>query len=74
MSVITQKVSKQLWYSFQIKKLRIGRDNRGNSPDWLLEKVTLDDFQRNERYVFNCNSWLLGKDPELEFEPGENCF
>ena len=64
-------VSDYVFLNFlKVKRLRVRRGNTGESPDWLLEQVTVYDKRKNKRYVFPCISWFRGRDLELEFVPG----
>ncbi|XP_076075372.1 polycystin-1-like protein 2 isoform X3 [Mytilus galloprovincialis] len=40
--------------------LRIWHDNsgQGNAASWYLNKITIEDLQTDERYLFMCNQWL----------------
>ena len=38
---------------------RIGHDNTGLAPDWMLDKVIISDKQKI--YMFPCYDWLAGK-------------
>lgn len=42
----------------EIKKLRIGHNNKGSAPGWFLSKVIVDDLSVNRVYDFNCERWL----------------
>ena len=57
--------------SFKIHKIKVSRDDRGEKG-WLLEKMTIDNAEPGEHYVFNCNHWLVTSDPAEEFQPGQS--
>ncbi|VDK71914.1 unnamed protein product [Dibothriocephalus latus] len=42
----------------QLSRLRVGHNNRGQSPDWFLEKVMVKDLDRNQTFTFQCNQWI----------------
>lgn len=48
---------------FQLEKLVIGHDNRGQDPAWFLDEVDIDIPVRDEHYKFRCGGWLGGVDP-----------
>lgn len=48
---------------FQLEKLVIGHDNRGQDPAWFLDEVDIDIPVRDEHYKFRCGGWLGGADP-----------
>ncbi|XP_067023241.1 polycystin-1-like protein 2 [Acropora muricata] len=49
------KVDKQLG---DIQSVRIGHDNSGNSPSWLLEEIVIVDKQTNHSWMFTVSEWL----------------
>jgi hypothetical protein len=59
----------------QLSSVRIGRDNKGVKPGWLVDKITIDVDEKDEHYVFYCNRWLGSSDTAVEFTPGNslNC-
>ena len=65
---------KHYFFSFllciQLTSVRIGRDNKGVKPGWLVDKITIDLDDKDEHYVFYCNRWLGGSDTAVEFTPG----
>ena len=56
----------------QLSSVRIGRDNKGVKPGWLVDKITIDVDEKDEHYVFYCNRWLGSSDTAVEFTPGNN--
>ena len=38
--------------------VRIWHDNRGNSPSWYLNYITVTDIEDETKYYFLCDSWL----------------
>lgn len=63
-----QNSSKFLWFCQchrlelpligQPRKLTIGHNNKGPSPDWHLELVEVVEESSGKRYLFPCNKWL----------------
>jgi len=56
----------------QLSSVRIGRDDKGVKPGWLVDKITIDVDEKDEHYVFYCNRWLGSSDPAVEFTPGNS--
>lgn len=54
----------------QLSSVRIGRDNKGVKPGWLVDKIAIDVDEKDEHYVFYCNRWLGSSDTAVEFTPG----
>mmetsp|Transcript_22009 Transcript_22009/g.66009 ORF Transcript_22009/g.66009 Transcript_22009/m.66009 type:complete len:2411 (+) Transcript_22009:238-7470(+) len=42
----------------EIKKIRIGHDNSGMSPDWHCEKVEISVPMLGKEYIFECDRWF----------------
>ena len=42
----------------EVKKLRIGHNNKGVAPGWYLTKVIVDDLVTHRVYEFACDRWL----------------
>ncbi|VEL15504.1 unnamed protein product [Protopolystoma xenopodis] len=42
----------------ELVKLRVGHNNRGDSPSWFLEKIIVDDMTMGRVYEFPCHRWL----------------
>ncbi|KAK3753030.1 hypothetical protein QZH41_014996, partial [Actinostola sp. cb2023] len=55
----------------KIKRLRVGHDNTGPSPDWYLQRVNIDVPENDEHYQFNFNQWISGKNPVVEVAAGK---
>jgi len=47
---------------------RIGHDNAGFRPDWLLERVEIDVPKLGEKWVFPCGKWLSTSKGDCELE------
>ena len=56
----------------QLSSVRIGRDDKGVKPGWLIDKITIDVDEKDEHYVFYCNRWLGSSDTAVEFTPGNS--
>ncbi|XP_061102628.1 polycystin-1-like protein 2 [Conger conger] len=41
-----------------LESIRVRHDNSGKSPDWYLNKVTVQDMQLRKYWHFLCSSWL----------------
>src|SRR6218665_1084250 len=41
-----------------LQRLRVSHDNCGASPGWFLDKIIVDDMERNRVYEFPCGRWL----------------
>lgn len=50
--------------------LRIGHDNSGFRPDWLLERVEIDVPKMGRSWLFPCGKWISTSkgDRQLEVE------
>ena len=53
--IFVLKVNKRLG---DIQSVRIGHDNSGNSPSWLLEEIVIFDKQTNHSWMFTVSEWL----------------
>jgi lipoxygenase homology domain-containing protein 1 len=42
----------------ELKKIRIGHNNKGVGAGWFLSKVIIDDLEKHRVYEFNCERWL----------------
>ena len=62
-TVLYYLVKFQYGLNFQLEKLVIGHDNRGQDPAWFLDEVDIDIPVRDEHYKFRCGGWLGGADP-----------
>lgn len=75
-TVLYYLVKFQYGLNFQLEKLVIGHDNRGQDPAWFLDEVDIDIPVRDEHYKFRCGGWLGGADPgqrkETVLFPGNN--
>ncbi len=50
---------KKIEFEFEFEYFRIEHDNSGKkSPDWLVEKVELENLETHKVYVFPCGQWL----------------
>ncbi|XP_032223635.2 lipoxygenase homology domain-containing protein 1 isoform X2 [Nematostella vectensis] len=47
----------------KLRTFRVGHDNRGSRPRWLLDEIVVYHIARKERYVFKNNRWIGGPDP-----------
>ncbi len=47
---------------------RIGHDNAGFRPDWLLERVEIDVPKLGEKWVFPCGKWLSKSKGDCQLE------
>ena len=52
----------------EIKKIRIGHDNKGSNPGWFLDKVIIDDMENHRVYEFICNRWLAVDEGKVQFD------
>ena len=41
-----------------ITSLRMGHDNNGNNPNWLIEHVVVKNEFTGQAYKFTCGRWL----------------
>ncbi|XP_067853685.1 polycystin-1-like protein 2 [Heptranchias perlo] len=41
-----------------LQSIRLWHDNSGSSPSWYVNRVTVLDFETDQRWCFLCNSWL----------------
>ena len=41
-----------------ITSLRLGHDNTGNNPNWLIEHVVIKNEFTGQAYKFTCGRWL----------------
>ena len=41
-----------------ITSLRLGHDNTGNNPNWLIEHVVIKNEFNGQAYKFTCGRWL----------------
>lgn len=44
----------------EVKNMRLQHDNSGGRPSWYINKVTIQDLQTKNVFVFFCNCWLSG--------------
>ncbi|XP_017333410.1 polycystic kidney disease protein 1-like 2 [Ictalurus punctatus] len=44
----------------ELQNIKLWHDNTGGSPDWYLQKVTVQDLQTRQVWHFLCNTWLKG--------------
>ncbi|EDO49842.1 predicted protein, partial [Nematostella vectensis] len=42
----------------KLRTFRVGHDNRGSRPRWLLDEIVVYHIARKERYVFKNNRWI----------------
>ena len=42
----------------KLRHINIGHDNSSKSPEWFLDKVTVEDLRDRHIYEFPCNRWL----------------
>ncbi|VDD79773.1 unnamed protein product [Mesocestoides corti] len=41
-----------------VKRIRIEHDNSGSSPDWFIEKITVQDTSSGHSWIFPFQNWL----------------
>jgi hypothetical protein len=51
-----------------IFKFRIGHDNAGFRPDWLLERVEIDIPKFGQTWIFPCGKWLSKTKGDCQLE------
>jgi hypothetical protein len=42
----------------KLNRINIGHDNSSKSPEWFLDKVTIEDLHDHKVYEFPCNRWF----------------
>ncbi|XP_042617321.1 polycystic kidney disease protein 1-like 2 [Cyprinus carpio] len=45
----------------ELQNIDISHDNSGGSPDWYLDRITVQDLQTHEVTYFLCSTWLRGE-------------
>ncbi|XP_016338089.1 polycystic kidney disease protein 1-like 2 [Sinocyclocheilus anshuiensis] len=45
----------------ELQNIDISHDNSGGSPDWYLDRITMQDLQTQEVTHFLCSTWLRGE-------------
>ncbi|XP_026071809.1 polycystic kidney disease protein 1-like 2 [Carassius auratus] len=45
----------------ELQKIDISHDNSGGSPDWYMDRITVQDLQTQEVTYFLCSTWLRGE-------------
>ncbi|XP_052457159.1 polycystic kidney disease protein 1-like 2 [Carassius gibelio] len=45
----------------ELQKIDISHDNSGGSPDWYMDRITVQDLQMQEVTYFLCSTWLRGE-------------
>ena len=51
-----------------VKKVRIGHDNKGLGSGWHLNKVEIVDQETKKTHLFKCNRWLDKKEDDGKIE------
>ncbi|KAJ8017682.1 Lipoxygenase-likey domain-containing protein 1 [Holothuria leucospilota] len=52
----------------ELKKIRIGHDNKGGFAGWMLDKVEIDAPSLGKRWCFPCGRWLDKKEDDGQIE------
>uniref|UniRef100_A0A8C3E180 Polycystin 1 like 2/pseudo n=1 Tax=Corvus moneduloides TaxID=1196302 RepID=A0A8C3E180_CORMO len=42
----------------ELQSIRLWHDNSGDSPSWYVNRVSVHDLARDQKWYFLCNSWL----------------
>ncbi|XP_012940880.1 lipoxygenase homology domain-containing protein 1 [Aplysia californica] len=52
----------------ELKKIKIGHDNKGGGGAWFLDKVVIDAPSLGKTWVFQCGHWLSDSDEDRLLE------
>ncbi|GFN87702.1 hypothetical protein PoB_001420800 [Plakobranchus ocellatus] len=52
----------------ELKKIKIGHDNKGGGGAWFLDKVVIDAPSLGRTWVFPCGHWLSDSDEDRQLE------
>jgi hypothetical protein len=52
----------------EIKKIRIGHDNKGVGASWFLDKVVIEDEKNNKQWYFLCGHWFAKDEEDGQIE------
>ena len=47
-----------------LKKIKVGHNNQGPSPNWFLSKVIINDLEMSRVFEFPCGFWLSNTNGE----------